>query len=107
MILESTNNVMKKEETLRDLLHMNEMLVVIEKLVHNWSRNRDPAKDHAVLYATEPAIKLKEWTEAYQWVQGNQKNLIRIGEFYYSSQDGTNVTKASITNYLKYERNLN
>ena len=74
---------------------MNEMLVVVENLVFNWSRSRDPEKEHAKPFSTEPTIKLKDWTEAYQWVQESQKNLIRNGNFYYTSNE-VNATKAAI-----------
>ena len=42
--LESTKNVLKKENTLRERLPMHEMLCVCNEVVFNWSRSRDPNK---------------------------------------------------------------
>ena len=60
------------------------MLTVCNEVVFNWSRSRDPNKENAVKYSEEPTLKLKDWTEAYQWARMNHKNLISNGEFFYT-----------------------
>lgn len=107
--LESTNNVIKKENTFREKLPMKEMLHVANKLVMNWSRSRDNTKDHAIKFSREPTIELSDWTSAYQWAKQQSSNLLHSGDYFYtlSCTESRDITKDDVRKFLSFETKLN
>ena len=96
--LESINNTVKDEGTLRERLSLRDFLVCIEKIVTDWSKDRDPQHKTAKIFNLVPKISLNDWTKAYQYqLKGNRTIKFNFnGVEYYcvgSSLIETNVSK--------------
>ena len=63
--LESTNDVIKKEATLKDRL---QFFICMNKLLSDWSSNRDPKFNTTKKFATKPEVSTHEWTLGFEWV---------------------------------------
>ncbi len=75
---ESINAVVKKEDTLRELLNLNTFIHVALRMVRKWSYmvNPDNVNRHkfhlvSAIY-TDPNIHLPVWTKAYNWKQSTE-----------------------------------
>ncbi len=85
---ESINNVIKKEDTFRELLSFNQFKVVCCKIVRKWSYNINPTNINAMVFATRPSIydsnvnDLPLWTKAYNWQKETEMHL--VGDLFYA-----------------------
>lgn len=83
--LESTNNVIKREFTLRERLPLSDFLDLLLQIVKVWSEERDPKGNcNAKEFITKRKPTLAEWTRGYQWAR-MKKTIIIEGESYYAS----------------------
>jgi len=65
---ESINGLIKREDTLRNLLSLNSFIAVAFGILRKWSFGRDTINNvNAKVFAEEPTISLSQWTEAYNW----------------------------------------
>ena len=69
--IESTNSIIKKENTLRERLPVGQFLHCCVDMVKDWSERRNPTSVNCVHYAEIRSINTRMWTEAYQWVTQN------------------------------------
>ena len=65
--LESINNTVKKETTLRNKLIMTEFFQVMKQIVHGWSIDRDPNSPDYKQFHLTPIVNWKVMTDAYTW----------------------------------------
>lgn len=94
--LESTNSVIKKEQTLRERLPVGQFLEVLKvSLVEKWSYERNPQNPNTKPFATTIKLTTKIWTEAYQWVKLKPKLFEEKEDkttfFYTKSRNATEV----------------
>lgn len=74
---ESQNRVVKAEDTLRQLLNISQFLSVITNMVMKWSKDRDPSYVNVKVFALQPSLNLKLWTEGWNWKrQASKSNSI-------------------------------
>lgn len=66
--LESTNNVIKKEGTIRERLPLAKFNTILLEMVESWSARY---KHNHIQFQREPFINLPLWTSSYQWVRKN------------------------------------
>eukprot|EP01024_Parvocaulis_polyphysoides_P009218 TRINITY_DN12837_c0_g1_i2.p1 TRINITY_DN12837_c0_g1~~TRINITY_DN12837_c0_g1_i2.p1 ORF type:complete len:610 (+),score=28.52 TRINITY_DN12837_c0_g1_i2:103-1932(+) len=67
--LEATNNIFKKQYTFRSRLPLGDFLSMLkDKMVKEWSQERNPNYVNAKKFSNEVNIDLMLWTESYQWV---------------------------------------
>ena len=105
---ESINGLIKREDTLRNLLSLNAFMSVAFGILRKWSVARDPSCNiNAKPFVTEPSISLSLWTEAYNW----KLNAIIIQDveekpnnFYFKSGNGVEINSIEIVR--KYEKNM-
>ena len=67
--LESFNNVIKKEETLRERMPVGQFVSQCLVSASRWSKQYSFDKS----IATKPTISLEDWTSAYQWAKSRQQ----------------------------------
>lgn len=81
--LESCNNVIKKESTLRERLPLATFKVILLEMVNSWSSQY---MHKLKTFHETPQVDLKLWTTAYQWVKKNNKitsELLEDSVMYY------------------------
>jgi hypothetical protein len=65
---ESVNGLIKREDTLRNLLSLSSFMSVAYAILRKWSYSIDTDQNiNAKPFVDEPSISLSQWTEAYQW----------------------------------------
>jgi hypothetical protein len=69
--LEATNNVIKKECTIRERLPMGLFFEKSKEYVEGWSESRNPATVNFTTFAVKPSITLRLETSAYNWARSN------------------------------------
>ncbi|CAF4089063.1 unnamed protein product, partial [Rotaria sordida] len=70
--LEATNNVIKKENTLRERLLLSRFKVLAFEIVEKWSKSYERGLKQ---YSDKQTISLELWTSGYQWVKSNKSIL--------------------------------
>jgi len=94
--LESFNNVIKNEDTLRERLPLSRFLQLCLNSTERWSRNSVDK-----VFSDFPTIELQQWTDAYCWAKSNLIVSQSIGkntiEYYCSPKNKTKVTDEAIS----------
>jgi hypothetical protein len=97
---EGINGVIKTEDTLRELLPLYSFLVVSSNLVYKWSRARDPMNANYKPFATEPSIRLCQWTLGYQYKSKFGKLVFQENSepnfWYVNSSDGIQIESSDV-----------
>lgn len=102
---ESYNAVIKKYYTNRNQLPFDEFLDVIEKLVHDWSRLRDPTCVNKRAFSEEPTLSLAQMTAAWQWKSDKttKKQLIQFASVpdrvWCAADDCEDIAKQIVQEY--------
>lgn len=76
--LESTNAVIKREQTLRERLDLSQFRVVLFKMIMQWSDEYINGLNS--INFKEPKIELKAWTSGYQFARSNTKITSKANE---------------------------
>jgi hypothetical protein len=95
---ESIHAVVKKEDTLRELLNLNIFIHVAIRMVRKWSYNVNPDNVNRHLFNsipalyTNPNIILPVWTKAYNWKQSTEIFHFKFKSLYYvRASENTNA----------------
>ncbi|CAF2909245.1 unnamed protein product, partial [Rotaria sp. Silwood2] len=64
MLRETTNKVIKHEDTFRERLLLSGFLVIAIEMAKKWSRDRDKKQPNVILFVNEPTITLKNASKA-------------------------------------------
>ena len=104
--LESTNAIIKKEQTLRERLPLNQFLAGAVNLVGKWLRRCNPTSINCAEFATTRSISLQLWICACQWATSNvpvlQREMDDCTEYFISpSEADTPITARMLA---KFER---
>jgi len=95
--LEATNNVIKKENTLRERLPLSRFKVLAFEIVEKWSKCYERGLKQ---YNYKQTISLELWTSGYQWVKSNKSILSNecdnFVQYYIPAGDGTEITNVDI-----------
>lgn len=70
-------NSIKDEATFRDRLPLRDLTVCMDKLVDEWSFERNPTFITAKIFNRKPLFSTHEWTFGFEWVRLN-KRIVRI-----------------------------
>ena len=83
--LESTNNVLKNECTLRQRLPIREFILQIFEKLGTWSKLVDPESPNHKPYSLAPDLPLKLQADSYYWARINVsiKRRVKSGTTYY------------------------
>ncbi|CAF2103112.1 unnamed protein product [Rotaria magnacalcarata] len=91
--LEATNNVIKKEHTLRERLPLSRFKVLAFEIVEKWSKCYERGLKK---YNYKQTISLELWTTGYQWVKLNKSILStecdNLVQYYIPAGDETKIT---------------
>ena len=105
---EAINGVIKRQDTLRELLPLTTFLLVSCNIVLKWSRARDPKDVNYKPFATEPTIKLCQWTLGWQWKQEFNKYIWRHPDnpdcWFINSRDGVLIEGSEVIK--QYEKQM-
>ncbi|RNA07209.1 hypothetical protein BpHYR1_051293, partial [Brachionus plicatilis] len=71
--LESTNNEIKEGGTFRDRVALREFKEIIENIINNWSRDRDPTYLTTIQFNLKPNVLLPDWTSGFVWCRLNKR----------------------------------
>ena len=71
--LESTNRVIKDEDTLRSRLPLSQFVAVCLQIAKKWSESYFGPSP--TVFASTPTIGLNDWTDAYHWIKLNKSIL--------------------------------
>lgn len=109
--LESNNNDIKRSKTFRERYPLSRFKVVAQKIVEEWSKERDPNKINAKLFSTAPTIATKLWTDGYQWIKLDKQVLYQEKsnqlEYYFTSSiEKPDITKTKLNNYIRLMKNM-
>jgi len=106
--LEATNNVIKRECTLRERLPLGDFFTKIMDYVRGWSIALDPEGVNFVSVATKPTISLKLETAAYNWAKSNVfvRTEISKGLTKFYIQTGGNPKKLTPAEVQQYDRHM-
>lgn len=107
--LESINNVIKKENTIRERLPLGKFNTVLMEMVAGWSLRY---KNKHIEFQYKPQIDLPLWTKSYQWVRENV--LIRSYELIdgiqytisYSSSDEPKEIPSTFESFNDFKENM-
>jgi hypothetical protein len=95
--LEATNNVIKKEDTLRERLPLSRFKVLAFEIVEKWSKSYERGLNQ---YNDKQTISLELWTSGYQWVKSNKSILStecdNLVQYYIPAGDETKITNVDI-----------
>ena len=83
--LESTNNVIKQENTFRKRLPLAKFLEVSKSIVNRWSKERDP--DNLLYrkpFVTTPDVSIADYRKAYEWCKNPSRVTNASGDEYFS-----------------------
>lgn len=82
--LESTNNVIKNEQTMRERFDFSQFRSVIFSMVEQWSTEYSTELNK--INFDKPTVKLEMWTKGYNFARSNVKitNVISEDEIIYS-----------------------
>ena len=87
--LESTNGVIKKENTLRKRLNLATFLKAAFKLVQDWSTERNPKSlNHRKPLTTQVTIETRHYTKSYQWLKNPSRSTIQSENTFFSRAEG-------------------
>jgi hypothetical protein len=91
--LEATNNVIKKEWTLRDRLRLRDFMDTAFSKLHNWSTEHIPNCPNTKVFSLTPTYSLALQTEAFQWAKSDaqlrrQQDTSRLGVVKFYVQPG-------------------
>jgi hypothetical protein len=98
--LESSNKVIKDEDTLRERMPMGRFKVVVFEMVEKWSRSY---KNNLKKIDKTPKIDLPTWTSAYQWAKSKKKVLSEQTaegvQYFIPSGSKTEITTEEVKIY--------
>ena len=103
---ESTNRVIKDLSTFRERLPLKEFLLLIkDRLVRDWSVNRDPESVNNKAWSNEPLIELSDWTSAHQWLT-KKKDVIPLTVgltklYFIPAGEKTQLCKAQVKRHIE------
>lgn len=105
--LESTNRYIKDHGLERNRLGILQFLNIMEKeYITQWSLKRNKEKNlNAIDYATEPILKLCDWTAAYQWIL-KRKNVIKWNNLHFSRRETSGLTLNEVKSYVRLVKDL-
>ncbi len=95
--LESTNNVIKAEGTLRERLPINQFLAWMDAQMIKWSTERNSENLNHKTFSDVPTKSLAVWTAAYQWSK-QQYTVLKSSEgavdsYFFSAQGKDPITE--------------
>ena len=109
--LESCNRYVKEYATLRERAPLPQFLDTVKtKLIHYWSRARDPANVNFRPFETCVLIGLKEYTDAWEWLQKKKKIIVlklrgdlpsSALQLYFVGAGDRNITKREAQTFLE------
>jgi hypothetical protein len=103
--LESTNNVLKKECSLRERLLIREFILRISEKLRTWSELIDPASPNYKDFSLLPDLPLQHQKDSYNWARGNVgvKRRVKSGAttFYIPADGKLIVQDGDIQQYEK------
>ncbi|CAF1118993.1 unnamed protein product [Rotaria sordida] len=95
--LEAINNVIKKENTLRERLPVSRFKVLAFEIVEKWSKCYERGLKQ---YNYKQTISLELWTSGYQWVKSNKSILStecdNLVQYYIPAGNETKITNGEI-----------
>ena len=95
--LEATNNVIKKENTLRERLPLSRFKVLAFEIVEKWSKSYERGLQQ---YHDKQTISLELWISGYQWAKSNKSILStecdNLVQYYIPTGDKTKITNVEI-----------
>jgi hypothetical protein len=112
--LEATNRHVKERGTFRRKLPLPEFITMVNKLVQNWSNERNPEHNHCKHFVSIPPIETKLATLGYQYSTQFAQIVTTITEdnstFYFFPSSKSNhkrISAAELSKYLKNTKNFN
>ena len=102
---------MKEYATLRERAPLPQFLDTVKtKLIHYWSRARDPANVNFRPFETCVLIGLKEYTDAWEWLQKKKKIIVlklqgdlpsSALQLYFVGAGDRNITKREAQTFIE------
>lgn len=109
--LESTNNRIKRDSTLRNRLALPQFLdLAANVVVRNWSLERNPETSGCKNFALTPTKKTKDWTAGFQWESQAKhipwKHRGAWTDYFIPANEQTALTPPVMDNYRRAFANL-
>ena len=109
--LESCNNEIKRNKTLRERYPLSRFRIVAQNIVGDWSKERDTTRINSKKFSIIPTITTKMWTDGYQWMKLNKKVLVQEKshhlEFYFtSSTEKHDINKTNMGTYIRLMKHM-
>ena len=73
--IESTNGVLKQENTFRDRLLVDHFLNTAANILKKWSTDGKPECTNYKFFHEKPSISMHQWTEAWHWAENYERKV--------------------------------